>query len=589
MKKTTLLAVGLGVACVLAGATVARGYYPYSPQYPSANYGYPTAYGYPPNYTTQRFYGYGYRPPMQQMYRQPYRTPGYYPSYGAGTPYPNYQTAPYSPPTDAQPNQQPGRASVRPTQQDTPTSISAPDFTQQPLPDAGEIMQDQGSGTRESLPVEPDKMPEQSDSVLPENVGGDQPQGEPADDDAVPHFVEGEVLEDAPMGDYVDASCEGGHCERIYSIYKKPERIWVSAEYLLWFITDGPTIPLATTSADPAVQGTLNAPTTSVVIGANKLEYDYFNGGRAAAGLWFDDNAKIGLEGSGFLLEQKSDASMLSSTGTPLLAIPFQNLAGVENTFAVAQPAAAGLVPSTGSVALTSESQLWGADATFVLNLYRCCECGDCKFNLDLLGGFVYRDLHENLDFFTASSRTPGAADSFSSTSSDRFNTRNQFFGGHIGTRMKVRYWRLGMDLMGRVAFGSTEQRVSIGGASTFAGTGAFAGGAPATSSSGVYAQPSNIGQYSRDEFTVLPEGNIRFTFRIMDWLHAFVGYDAMYWGGVVRPGDQIDRTINAPGGIFVGGLQAPGSMAAPPSPAPTNKETNVWIHGVSFGVKGTF
>jgi hypothetical protein len=95
----------------------------------------------------------------------------------------------------------------------------------------------------------------------------------------------------------------------------------------------------------------------------------------------------------------------------------------------------------------------------------------------------------------------------------------------------------------------------------------------------GLFAQPNNMGHFSRDSFAVIPETNIKVGYQITDRLRATIGYTFLYMSDVVRPGDQIDRTIN------------PGLLATPPGGSASRplfqfKATDYWAQGIDFGLE---
>ena len=59
-----------------------------------------------------------------------------------------------------------------------------------------------------------------------------------------------------------------------------------------------------------------------------------------------------------------------------------------------------------------------------------------------------------------------------------------------------------------------------------------------------MFAQPTNIGHYSRNVFAVVPEVGLSVGFEVTAWLRLSLGYNFLYWSDVVRPGEQIDRVI---------------------------------------------
>jgi hypothetical protein len=155
----------------------------------------------------------------------------------------------------------------------------------------------------------------------------------------------------------------------------------------------------------------------------------------------------------------------------------------------------------------------------------------------------------------------------------ESFRTRNQFNGVDFGwwhTR-NIDYWNFDIGL--RLGVGNTRQRVQIAGSTLVNGT------APAVSG-GLLALNSNIGTYSRDEFTVLPEFNMKLGYQLTDQLRATFGYTFLYWSNVVRPGDQIERIIDQ--------AQVPNSNAPTPTgvfPRFAFDNTDYWAQGLSFGL----
>src|SRR5262249_44828964 len=123
----------------------------------------------------------------------------------------------------------------------------------------------------------------------------------------------------------------------------------------------------------------------------------------------------------------------------------------------------------------------------------------------------------------------------------DSFATRNRFYGGQLGLDGE---WRLGRFFLGgvvKVGLGQTHQEVDIAGMQQLftpaGGKTAFNGG--------LLALPSNSGHFSRDQFSVVPEIGLKLGYNVTENVRVFVGYDLIYWTNVLRPGDQIDTTLN--------------------------------------------
>jgi hypothetical protein len=95
----------------------------------------------------------------------------------------------------------------------------------------------------------------------------------------------------------------------------------------------------------------------------------------------------------------------------------------------------------------------------------------------------------------------------------------------------------------------------------------------------GLLAQPGrNIGTYEQQEFAMIPELGGTIGYQLTERLKLNVGYTFLYWSNLIRPGDQIDTTVNTnlmppviPGNTFLG-------------PAFEIRETDYWVQGLSVG-----
>lgn len=154
----------------------------------------------------------------------------------------------------------------------------------------------------------------------------------------------------------------------------------------------------------------------------------------------------------------------------------------------------------------------------------------------------------------------------------DQFNTRNQFYGGQAGLRSTLNKGRFSLELSGTVALGSNHETVIIQGVRT---NSAIAEG---NVESGLLAFPTNIGSYSRNQFTVIPELKANVGFDLVRWLRPFISYQFLYWNKVVMPGEQIDRAVN------FASVGTPGF--GPRRPAFSFNDTGFWAQGLTTGVR---
>ena len=101
------------------------------------------------------------------------------------------------------------------------------------------------------------------------------------------------------------------------------------------------------------------------------------------------------------------------------------------------------------------------------------------------------------------------------------------------------------LDLLMRMAIGSTHQSVLIDGSTTISGSSVSTAITSQDATGGLLAQRTNIGEYTRNRFAVVPELGVTLGYAMTPQWRATLGYTFLYWSSVVRPGDQIDRNVN--------------------------------------------
>jgi hypothetical protein len=319
------------------------------------------------------------------------------------------------------------------------------------------------------------------------------------------------------------------------------QRFWVRGEYLLWSIKDS-RFPVLVATGPGNVAPVLGAPgTVSLFGGPEPVSNELRSGARFSAGWWFDCCQSNGIDASFFFLGPRSVHLDVNSNEFPIIVRPFTSTAtGAQSIEVTARPGQA-----TGGLTIDSSSYLWGADVNWRHNLL----CG-CNYRVDGLLGFRYLDLHEALtireDLTTSATFGAGMGDAanFANTRFlvlDRFDVRNQFYGGQVGLDAEFRRNRWSLDVTGKLALGSTHQVADVIGSEVLLRPGV----APQAFPGGLLALPSNIGQHTRDNFSVVPEVGVRVGYNLTDNLKVFVGYNVLWWTSVARPGDQIDTNLN--------------------------------------------
>jgi len=355
---------------------------------------------------------------------------------------------------------------------------------------------------------------------------------------------------------------------------------WGSVDYLLWFVKSGPVNgPLLTTGSptDP-VPAALGQPNTHVLFG-DSLNYNPLSGARFYGGVGLTPN--IGLEAGYFFLSRGAVNFTAASdaTGSPVIGRPYFD------TFLHIPNAALSSFPGTfaGATNINSQTNLQGYELNLAGNMVR-----NSGLSLDVLAGFRALDLNEDLAI-QDTILPPGSANLNFGNSNvaagsiaadyDKFRTTNHFYGGQAGARLQWFYGNFSLGLTAKVALGATQQLATIDGASALLTPGA----APQFLPGGVLAQTSNIGRYYRDQFTVVPEGQLNLGWQVRPWMRLNVGYTFLYWSDVLRPGAQIDRNVNG-SLIPIGQSFGLGNTAGPPFFS--FHGSDFWAQGINLGVQ---
>jgi hypothetical protein len=163
----------------------------------------------------------------------------------------------------------------------------------------------------------------------------------------------------------------------------------------------------------------------------------------------------------------------------------------------------------------------------------------------------------------------------------DDFRTTNEFFGGEIGFLVDWQKQRWSVDFLSKLAIGSNRQRVAIS-AQTIQDGILFP-------DIGLLGQPSNVGVYEQNEFSVIPEIGLTGGYQLTERLRLTLGYTLLYFSNVVRPGDQIDLHVNPEFLDLVDGdpsdTAADAALIQPQSPEFVFRRTDIWAHGFNAGL----
>ena len=148
------------------------------------------------------------------------------------------------------------------------------------------------------------------------------------------------------------------------------------------------------------------------------------------------------------------------------------------------------------------------------------------------------------------------------------------------------------LDVVGKLALGTARQVVTIRGDITQVGPNPLVPPGLGTVPGGLYAQPTNIGEFNGNPvsvpFVIMPSLEVKLGYQVTEYLRLFAGYDYLYWSRVFRPGNLIDHAVNLsqnavldPSGV--------GTLVGPAVPAPQFNRSAFWAQGLSLGLDFRF
>lgn len=365
--------------------------------------------------------------------------------------------------------------------------------------------------------------------------------------------------------------------------------IWYgSLEYLLFTLNGDKTPPLVTTGPQES-NGVIGQPGVSVIYGGDLAQQD-LSGARVTMGVWFNRCQTWGMFGSFFMTGDRTNTFTAASPGAPLLARPFFGTFIDLDGHLVAEQLSE-LVAQTGTIAgqvqVANTSRVMGAELNFRFNWCNdTSTSGRSHWYTDGYFGVKFLNLRENLSI-TENLTTIDPVSNI--MVEDLFKTNNNFIGGNIGIMNEFRWGRLFVNTRASLAIGSTRQHVTINGQTVITPE----DGQVQVQPLGLLAQDSNIGNYGRNVFSIVPEFGINFGMNVTDHLRVFVGYDLTYWTNVARPGHQIDYTINPK--KLPGFIEDPNNNAGPFGPGDPNRpsfsfhNSNVLLQGFTAGLQWIF
>ncbi|OHB76791.1 MAG: hypothetical protein A2W31_12660 [Planctomycetes bacterium RBG_16_64_10] len=354
------------------------------------------------------------------------------------------------------------------------------------------------------------------------------------------------------------------------------ERFWFRADYLLWWTKGSHLPPLVTTSPPGTPRqdaGVLGEPGTTILFGDEYVNTGSRSGQRLVAGVWLDSCARVGLAFDYFDLAAESTRFSASGDGSPILARPFYNVQ-------TAAPSAQlmsfpGLI--SGSVQAHSRDYFQSTGAWLRCNLAdsQWCPCDVRGYRVDLIAGYRYYRLSDALSIDEDLTATDPIFTGTTYDLRDWFQAENEFNGAELGCKTEWYRGRWSLGVLAKMAVGNNRQVVTIDGRTVTTLPGLL----PVTEPGALLTAETNIGRYTRDQFTVIPQLGFELGFRLCDHARLLAGYDLIYWPHVLRAADQIDLAVD-PRNI------PPAQPGGTIFPAARLCSNDFWAQGLNLGLE---
>ena len=98
----------------------------------------------------------------------------------------------------------------------------------------------------------------------------------------------------------------------------------------------------------------------------------------------------------------------------------------------------------------------------------------------------------------------------------------------------------------------------------------------------GLLAAGPNIGQFTSNHFSVVPELSLNVGYFVTPNIRLYAGYNFLLWTNVIRPGDQIDHTVDL---TFVPNSPTGAAFSGQYRPHPLFKQSDLVVNGIQFGL----
>ncbi|OYP34007.1 BBP7 family outer membrane beta-barrel protein [Rhodopirellula sp. MGV] len=324
-----------------------------------------------------------------------------------------------------------------------------------------------------------------------------------------------------------------------------------SVEVMLMFRNGDHLPPLVTTDQ---LDGNFQ-----VLSGAEKVFDEMTTGGRLTLGMWLDPYKDRSVVGRLWFAGEETYDFTTNDSLTGTFGRPFFDVEFDEQGFQViAEPGVA-----SGEVKVHADSQIFGGDVSIRQLWYKSQGA-----TVDLLYGYQYMRVEENLSISSRSTSLDGVDAGAMISLQDSFGIQNDFHGAQIGVSSFYREGCWSFSSLAKAAFGNTRRRVDLSGNQVIS-----IDGDTATQPNGLLVRESNAGVHDDNTFGWVPEldftlGWQRFpSFDVTFGYHIIAMTEALRPSGVIDPqlGTDLSDTTNRPSVVF--------------------RKDTVYVQGLHFGL----
>lgn len=353
-------------------------------------------------------------------------------------------------------------------------------------------------------------------------------------------------------------------------------RTFGSIEYLLFKLRGNPTPSLVQTVPNNITPQTNPFPADAAVdaFGGDGIDLGHMAGIRFTFGHWLDTEGTHGYDFSFTQIFEKSESYETQSNNFPQIGRGYYNTGSNVPTFLFNS-----IGDGTQRAAILIDSPV--RYYTFDFNVRRR-GVAILADRFDWFVGARYLDLRDSVNIDNAVQLfDQNGVQTRSITSSESFSANNQFYGLQFGGNSRFDWGCFHLDVTGKIAFGGTQQHVSIVGAATDQVAGQGVDVLP--NQSILLVQTTNAGDYDRGKFAVLTELIVRLGYQVSPNAMITVGYDALSISSVQRSGNAISTNVNPANAPFLIRQQDNNPNAL--GPVFNFRGTDFYAHGLTLGL----